>query len=52
MSNPPILTSIIRIISQRPQDAASWYVQMFGADIVAETVAYGAPEVLGLVARP
>ena len=40
MSNPAFDFDHIHIISQRPQDAASWYVQMFGADIVAETVAY------------
>jgi len=33
------------IISQRPQDSANWYVEMFGAEIVADTVAYGAPQI-------
>jgi catechol 2,3-dioxygenase-like lactoylglutathione lyase family enzyme len=35
----------IHIISQSPKDSANWYVQMFGADIVADTVAYGAPQI-------
>ena len=45
MSNPAFAFDHIHLISQRPQDAANWYVQMFGADIVAETVAYGAPQI-------
>jgi catechol 2,3-dioxygenase-like lactoylglutathione lyase family enzyme len=45
MSNPAFAFDHIHIISQSPQDAANWYVQMFGADIVAETVAYGAPQI-------
>jgi hypothetical protein len=31
------------IISQSPQDAANWYVQMCGAEIVADTVARATP---------
>jgi lactoylglutathione lyase len=45
MSNPVFEFDHIHIISQNPQDAANWYVQMFGADIVADTVARGAPQI-------
>jgi catechol 2,3-dioxygenase-like lactoylglutathione lyase family enzyme len=45
MSNPVFEFDHIHIISQSPQDAAHWYVQMFGAEIVADTVAYGAPQI-------
>jgi catechol 2,3-dioxygenase-like lactoylglutathione lyase family enzyme len=45
MSNPAFAFDHIHILSQSPQQAANWYVQMFGADIVAETVAYGAPQI-------
>src|SRR5712691_7976718 len=45
MSNPAFAFDHIHIMSQSPQDAAHWYVQMFGADIVADTVAYGAPQI-------
>lgn len=43
MSNPAFAFDHIHIISQSPQDTANWYVQMLGADIVADKVAYGAP---------
>ena len=45
MSNPAFAFDHIHIISQSPQDTANWYVQMFGADIVAHKVAYGAPQI-------
>jgi catechol 2,3-dioxygenase-like lactoylglutathione lyase family enzyme len=45
MSNPAFAFDHIHIMSQSPQDAANWYVQMFGADIVANKVAYGAPQI-------
>jgi catechol 2,3-dioxygenase-like lactoylglutathione lyase family enzyme len=45
MSNPAFAFDHIHIMSQSPQDAAHWYVQMFGAEIVADTVAYGAPQI-------
>jgi catechol 2,3-dioxygenase-like lactoylglutathione lyase family enzyme len=45
MSNPAFAFDHIHLMSQNPQAAAHWYVQMFGADIVAETVAYGAPQI-------
>ena len=45
MSNPAFTFDHIHIISQTPHDAANWYVQMFGAEIVADKVAYGAPQI-------
>ena len=45
MSNPAFAFDHIHIISQSPKDSANWYVQMLGADIVADTVARGAPQI-------
>jgi catechol 2,3-dioxygenase-like lactoylglutathione lyase family enzyme len=45
MSNPAFAFDHIHLISQSPQDAAHWYMQMLGADIVATKVAYGAPQI-------
>jgi len=45
MSNPAFAFDHIHIISQNPQESANWYVQMLGADIVANKVAYGAPQI-------
>src|SRR5215475_4041041 len=45
MSNPAFEFDHIHIISQSPHDSANWYVQMFGAEIVADTVARGAPQI-------
>ena len=45
MSNPAFEFDHIHIMSQSPQDSANWYVRMFGADIVADTVARGAPQI-------
>lgn len=45
MSNPAFEFDHIHIISQNPKEAASWYVDMLGADIKAETVAYGAAQI-------
>jgi lactoylglutathione lyase len=45
MSNPVCEFDHIHLISQNPKDSANWYVQMFGAEIVADTVAYGAPQI-------
>jgi len=53
MSNPAFEFDHIHIMSQSPQGSANWYVQMFGADIVVDTVARGAPQSsLSLGARP
>lgn len=45
MSNPAFEFDHIHIISQHPHDSANWYVDMFGADIVADTVSRGAPQI-------
>jgi hypothetical protein len=45
MSNPAFIFDHIHIISQTPHDTANWYVQMFGAEVVADKVAYGAPQI-------
>jgi catechol 2,3-dioxygenase-like lactoylglutathione lyase family enzyme len=45
MSNPAFKFDHVHIISKDPQAAAAWYVEMFGATIVADTVARGAAQV-------
>ncbi len=45
MSHPVFTFDHIHIISQSPHASANWYVQMFGAEIVADKVAYGAPQI-------
>ena len=45
MSNPAFKFDHVHIISQNPRASAAWYVEMFGATIVADTVARGAPQI-------
>lgn len=45
MSNPAFTFDHVHIISEKPQEAAAWYVEMFGATIAADTVARGAPQI-------
>jgi catechol 2,3-dioxygenase-like lactoylglutathione lyase family enzyme len=45
MSNPAFEFDHIHIISQNPKASVNWYVEMFGADIVTDTEAYGAPQI-------
>jgi catechol 2,3-dioxygenase-like lactoylglutathione lyase family enzyme len=45
MSNPAFKFDHIHIISQNPRASAEWYVEMFGATIVADKVARGAPQI-------
>lgn len=45
MSHPAFAFDHLHIISQNPKASANWYVQVFGADIVADTVARGAPQI-------
>src|SRR5437588_12305012 len=45
MSNPAFVFDHVHIISADPQAAARWYVEMFGAEIRADTVARGAPQI-------
>src|SRR5262249_22616769 len=45
MSNPAFKFDHVHIISENPRASANWYVEMFGAAIVADTVARGAPQI-------
>jgi catechol 2,3-dioxygenase-like lactoylglutathione lyase family enzyme len=45
MSNPAFKFDHVHIISENPHASADWYVEMFGATIVADTVARGAPQI-------
>jgi catechol 2,3-dioxygenase-like lactoylglutathione lyase family enzyme len=45
MSNPAFKFDHVHIISENPRASAEWYVEMFGATIVADTVARGAPQI-------
>jgi lactoylglutathione lyase len=45
MSNPAFKFDHVHIISEHPQLAAAWYVEMFGATIANDTVARGAPQI-------
>lgn len=45
MSNPAFTFDHVHIISEKPHEAAQWYVEMFGATIAAGTVARGAPQI-------
>ena len=45
MSNPAFKFDHVHIISENPRASADWYVEMFGATIVADTVARGAPQI-------
>ena len=45
MSNPAFKFDHVHIISENPKASATWYVEMFGATISADTVARGAPQI-------
>jgi len=45
MSNPAFKFDHVHIISKNPHESANWYVEMFGATIVADTLARGAPQI-------
>ena len=45
MSDPAIEFDHIHIISRAPHQSARWYVQMLGAEVVADTVARDAPQI-------
>jgi catechol 2,3-dioxygenase-like lactoylglutathione lyase family enzyme len=45
MSNPAFKFDHVHIISEKPHEAAAWYVEMFGATIASDTVARGAPQI-------
>jgi catechol 2,3-dioxygenase-like lactoylglutathione lyase family enzyme len=45
MSNPAFTFDHVHIISADPHASAQWYVEMFGARIARDTIAYGAPQI-------
>lgn len=45
MGNPAFKFDHIHIIALDPSTSANWYVQMFGAVIVADTIARGAAQI-------
>jgi catechol 2,3-dioxygenase-like lactoylglutathione lyase family enzyme len=45
MSNPAFKFDHVHIVSENPEAAAKWYVEMFGATIAANTIARGAPQI-------
>ena len=45
MSNPAFKFDHVHIISENPRAAAEWYVEMFGAPLVADTIARGAAQI-------
>lgn len=45
MSNPAFKFDHVHIISDDPEASANWYVAMFGAEITANTMARGAPQI-------
>lgn len=44
-SNPAFKFDHVHIISETPHASAQWYVDMFGAEIAADTVSRGAPQI-------
>ena len=45
MSNPAFTFDHVHIISETPRASAEWYVAMFGATIVKDMIARGAPQI-------
>ncbi|MBL4720239.1 MAG: VOC family protein, partial [Alphaproteobacteria bacterium] len=45
MSNPAFEFDHIHILSQTPKESAQWYVDILGADITADAIARGAPQI-------
>jgi len=45
MPNPAFRFDHVHIISETPHASARWYVDMFGAEITADTVSRGAPQI-------
>ena len=45
MSNPAFTFDHVHIISEDPHRSAAWYVEMFGATIARDGMAYGAPQI-------
>ena len=45
MTKPPLEFDHIHIISKDPHKSADWYVNILGAELTADTVARGAPQI-------
>ena len=45
MTKPPLEFDHIHIIAENPHNTSAWYVEMLGAEITADTVARGAPQI-------
>src|SRR5260370_12861805 len=45
MSNPAFKFDPVHIVSDNPHGSAKWYVEMLGAEIRADPVARGAPQI-------
>lgn len=45
MSNPKFEFDHVHIISQDPHRSVQWYVEFLGAEVTADTVARGAPQI-------
>jgi len=45
MSNPALAFDHVHIIAEQPHETAQWYVDKLGAEIKADTVARGAPQI-------
>lgn len=45
MSNPAFKFDHLHIVAEDPEATVKWYVEMFGADVTANTIARGAPQI-------
>jgi hypothetical protein len=45
MSQAALTFDHIHVISRAPHDSANWYVRLLGAELVADTIARGAPQI-------
>lgn len=45
MSNPALKFDHVHIIAKDPHASAKWYVDMLGATLTRDTVAYGGPQI-------
>ena len=45
MSKPPLEFDHVHLIAEEPKKTVEWYVEMLGAEVMADTVARGAPQI-------
>ena len=45
MSKPPLEFDHVHLIAEDPKKTVEWYVEMLGAEVTADTVARGAPQI-------